>query len=90
MTPLLTASDNASSAAYRKGTDEPVVLVAEGTWGGGTLTLQITPDGGTTWVTTGKTLTANGTVTFDCPAGLQFRATLAGATGGSIDAWISG
>jgi len=63
-------------------------FVAYGTWGSGTIKLQLSPDGGTTWIdVTGVSLTANGHK--DVPVmgpGLQFRADLSGSTGANLSA----
>jgi hypothetical protein len=86
-TALLTASDNASSETQHDGSSSPAVIVASGTWGGGTLTLEYSHDG-TTFVTSGQTLTANGAISFNKRPGLHWRVTLSGATGGSITATV--
>lgn len=54
-------------------------------FGGGTVTVQFSPDGGTTWLgfPTAITFTANGSANITLPAGVQVRASLAGATGPS-------
>lgn len=83
---------NGSSASYNSGdTDKPVLAVVEGTWDTATMTLEISPDGGTTWVTTGQTLTANGVMTFNAPNCLPYRLTLSSVGAGTnLDAWITG
>lgn len=62
----------------------PVTLYAAGTWGGGTLTLQVGFTGTTgavTWITVaGVSLTANGMASFDHRFD-QIRAVLAGGAG---------
>jgi len=82
---LLTASNNASSDTQSDGSAQTLVIVAAGTWGGGTLTLEYSFDG-STFVSSAKTLTANGVIEFVNRPGLVWRVTLAGATGGSITA----
>lgn len=84
---LLSASDNASSDAQQDGNAATRAIVASGTWGGGTLTLEYSHDG-TTFVTSAQTLTANGVITFQDRPGLIWRVTLSGATGGSITATV--
>lgn len=81
---------NATSAEHITACSETIIVVASGTFGSGTVTLQVSPDGGTTWVTTGKTLTADGSVFQDFPAGSRLRVALTGATGPDLDVWISG
>ena len=60
-------------------------FVAQGTFGGGTLTLKYTTDGGTTYTAVGTdtTLTASGGGYFTLPL-CSLRATLAGSTSPSI------
>lgn len=57
-------------------------LVAFGTWGGGTLTLEYTVDGGTTWIAlSGLSMTANGTTgDIRAASGTLFRPVLTGST----------
>lgn len=86
-TALLVASDNASSATQQSGSSSTLVIVASGTFGGGTLTLEYSHDG-STFVSSGQTLTANGTIVFTDRPGLWWRVTLAGATGGSVTATV--
>ena len=84
-TTLLSSSDNASSATQQGQATGSRVILASGTWGGGTLTLEYSHDG-STFVSSGSALTANGTIAFQEAPGLYWRVTLAGATGGSITA----
>ena len=66
------------------------ILAAEGTWDSGTIKVQISPDGGTTFVDlTDISITADGTKTFIAPPG-QLKLNLAGATTPALDAWVSG
>jgi hypothetical protein len=56
-------------------------LYGDGTWGSGTLKLEFSTDGGTTWYDTGASLTADGSAAFTNVAGATvFRAALSGAT----------
>jgi len=82
---LLTDSDNASSDAQSDGSAHTTVIVAAGTWGGGTLTLEYSFDG-SAFASSGQTLTANGVIEFTDRPGMIWRVTLSGATGGSITA----
>jgi len=84
-TTLLSASDNASSAAQSDGSSHTTVIIAAGTFGGGTLTLEYSFDGAT-FVSSGQTLTANGVIEFVDRPGMIWRVTLSGATGGSVTA----
>jgi len=82
---LLTASNNASSDTQCGEAATSRVIIAAGTWGGGTLTLEYSFDG-STFVSSGSTLTANGVIAFEERPGMLWRVTLAGATAGSITA----
>ena len=57
-------------------------MVVSGTFGGGTITLEMSPDDETTWVTIGgeSTVTANACVNFDLNA-CDLRLVLAGSDG---------
>ena len=64
------------------------VLIAEGTWGSGTVKLQFRPVGHTVWIdVTGASLTADGykDVELNAQGDLEFRADLSGATSPNID-----
>ena len=65
-------------------------MVVEGTWGGGTVKLQVSPDDGTTWVAVGgdSTITADGVVNFDLNS-CDIRLNLSGATAPSLDGWLT-
>ncbi len=80
---LLVASNNASSSAQNSESANQRIIIASGSFGGGTLTLQHSVDG-TVWVTSGLTLTAAGKIEFREQPGLIWRVTLAGATAGSV------
>jgi len=84
-TPLLVASSNASSATQNADDSQLITIIASGTFGGGTLTLEYSADGAT-FVTAGLTLTADGVIQHRPTAGVQWRVTLAGATGASVTA----
>lgn len=58
-----------------------VSVTAYGTWGGTTITVQKSTDGGTTWIDTGISLTANGEDFTYVRAGDQVRVTATGGTG---------
>jgi hypothetical protein len=67
-----------------------VSLIAKGTWGGATLTVQVSPDDGTTWVTSDVALTSDGIQNFTAGKGVFYRVALSGATGTtSLSAWIA-
>jgi hypothetical protein len=73
---------NESSKGVDMTNAEKARFAAQGTFGGGTMTLQVTLDG-TNWSTSGLTLTANGSVELTTPC-KQARWTLTGATSPSI------
>lgn len=58
-----------------------VSVTAYGTWGGTTITVQKSTDGGTTWIDTGISLTANGEDFTYVRAGDMVRVTATGGTG---------
>jgi hypothetical protein len=65
---------------------------ADGDFGGGTLSLEVSSDGGTTYTNGGESvqLTAEGLFNFTLPSeGLLVRLDLTGATSPDIDWWIS-
>lgn len=84
VTAALTA--NGSTAAVNVGRGGPLVLAAYGAFGAGTLTFEVSFDGGTTWIAvTGGALSANGYVIVEnFPADAQVRGTLAGATAPNV------
>ena len=65
-------------------------MVVEGTWGGGTVKLQMSPDDGTTWVAIGgdASITADGVVNFDLNA-CDLRLNLSGSTAANLDGWLT-
>lgn len=80
---VLTVTDSAKS----------VVIVASGTFGSGTLGIEISPDDGTTWVPVegaSNTLTKAGIVdTFVVPQMCQVRLDFSGATNPTLQAWCN-
>jgi hypothetical protein len=59
-------------------------IVAYGTWDTATVTIQLSPDGGTTWIDTDASFTANGAKNITARAGLLYRAAVATAGTDSI------
>jgi len=85
----LTANGNSPNIAFPGGTG---TVQADSDFGGGTLSLEVSSDTGTTFTNGGETvqLTAEGLFNFTLPSnGLIVRLNLAGATGPDIDWWIS-
>ena len=85
---------NGNSAVFSIKRDVPaegvqMELYVLGTLGGGTVVLQASPDGGTTWQTITSAITTVGrtliTVCSQCP----LRLNLSGATSPSVNAWIT-
>ena len=69
-------------------------FIVEGTWNGATVKLQVSPDGGTTWLDVGSdvTLTAAGIGNFELGGSSNFkiRADLSSAGGStSLDCWMT-
>lgn len=92
-----TFAANGSSAAFPIGEGIPsypvttvttpagiVTWAAQGTWGAGTLVLQVSPDGGTTWYNQQAGITANGIQYAAGVTDLLGRFTLSGATAPSL------
>jgi len=65
-------------------------MVVSGTFGGGTVKLQMSPDDGTTWVDVGgdSSVTAAAVVNFDLN-GCDIRLNLSGSTGADLDGWLT-
>lgn len=80
----LAAALNANENSIAVGAEniQEATIVASGSFGGGTITVFITVDG-TTFVSSGLTLTATGKVQLTIPC-KAFRCTLTGATAPSI------
>lgn len=77
----ITANGNSSSKLIRSAF--PLQFIAHGTFGGGTVQLQTSPDNGTTWIdVSGAALSANGYVGVirANPNGELFRIVTSGAT----------
>lgn len=74
---------NGSTPGIDVETASQVTLAAQGTFGGGTISFDISLDNGATWVASGLSLTASGSKVLTQPA-TQVRATLSGATGPSV------
>lgn len=66
------------------GTPDFYQVLASGTFGSGTLTLNLSPDGGTTYYAA-ATLTAAGVMTVNVKSGDKVKVSLAGATSPDID-----
>lgn len=63
---------------------------AWGIFGGGTVKLQYSPDGGTTWIDdVNAAFTSNGNVVFNLPRNAVIRANLSGSTSPTINASVS-
>ena len=78
---------NGSSGSQNVPLQGDYLFFASGTWGGGTLTLQASPDGGTTWYTV-ATLSANGRSKVFLGTGEIVRVTLSGATTPTLDSGL--
>ena len=84
---LLTAAAATGTAVRWSGGNG--MLIGWGTFGGATVMLQMSPDGGTTWLDTNAVLTSAGGLQVLVPAGFV-RAAVAGGSGGSISAKLAG
>lgn len=65
------------------------VIQATGTFGGGTVSIEASYDGGTTWLATGLSFTAAGLKYLQTPAG-KIRTNITGGSGGAITVGIDG
>lgn len=68
--------------------DDILVWAAQGTWGSGTMTLMVSPDGGTTWYKQAAGLTANGIKYANGVSDNLFRFNLAGATNPALTVYF--
>jgi len=82
-----TATGNSTAYNWPGGIGQ---FIAEGTWGGATCKMQMSPDDGTTWIDVGSdvTLTADGIGNFELGA-CDIRASLTTAGTTSIDCWMT-
>lgn len=87
LTAAALAADGASpGVAFQGGIG---TFFAVGTFGGGTLTLQILAPDNATWLPVGAGITAAGLANFSAPAG-SLRVSMAGSTTPSVQAWVCG
>jgi len=63
------------------------MMICGGTWDSGTATLYLSPDAGTTYLTTGEVLTADGVNAFELPAG-KLKLGVACSTDTSVFGWV--
>lgn len=84
---LQNVSANATGTAVENSGEEAILAIFATSFGGGTVTVEGTPNGGTTWITLTKkdgnpaTFTANAfAVCFKIAQGYQIRARLTGST----------
>jgi len=79
-----------SGVFINEGGEQDVSIVASGNFDGGTLTAEISPDDGSTFVTSGQaSLTAPGDMIITIPDGSLIRLRLAGGTTPAVNAWAS-
>ena len=79
----VTADGNSTATNINPGLH---TLVAWGTWGSGTIKLQLSPDDGVTWVDVpSASFTANSCLNVNVAADLKYRANLAGSTGANLN-----
>ena len=67
------------------GTPDFYQIIANGTFGSGTITAYLSVDGGSNYYTTGETLTADGIITLNVKSGDKIKVVLSGATNPDID-----
>lgn len=79
----VTANSNGTAAEWGGGQG---LLSAWGTWDGATVTLQHSPDGGTTWINVpGGAFTANDSALMSFPARKKLRAVVSGVGTSSLN-----
>jgi hypothetical protein len=88
-TQLFTAKNADGNSGTFKSKGGFVTLLANGTFGSGTLTVQASPDDGTTWISTIATMTAAGVINFLAGDGVLYRLNLSGSTAPSLNAWVA-
>ena len=81
-----TTNTAGTAKVVRKGGTAQVVYW--GTFGAGTVALEYSPDGGTTWISL-DTATANGVASVVIPAG-QVRGSVSGGTSASLNLSVTG
>jgi hypothetical protein len=83
----VTADGNSTALDWPGGVGQ---MVVSGTFGSGTVVLQVSPDDGTTWVTVGgdSTVTAAAVVNFDLNS-CDIRLNLSGSSGADLDGWLT-
>lgn len=85
---LTAAATGANSATFRSN-GKPVTLALTGTMGGSTVSVQpLADDTGPTFAVGEHSLSAVGSKTFTFPKGTDFRLTVTGGAGVSLDAWL--
>lgn len=82
-----TANENDGQTSSHKWRGGVGYVFLGGTFATATITLQYSPNEGTTWVSTSFTATAVGAVRFDLPPG-DIRLDQSGSTAESVDAWV--
>ena len=82
---------NSSTAAVSLGVAGQYYAGVSGTFGSGTINVELSDNGGTTWIALGSPaiFTSAGWVAFQAPLNSQVRLTLTGATSPSITYFIS-
>jgi len=75
----------AATAIDVGGTPDFYQVLANGTWGSGTLTIHLSPDGGDTYYDTGESLTDDGLLTVNVKDGDKIKLVLAGSSNPDLD-----
>jgi hypothetical protein len=90
MNKLFTARTTNGSSSTVPSNGRTLTVVASGTWDSATLTVEVSPDSGTTWVPTDTSFTASGVKTCIFDEGVLYRLTVASAGAGtSLNAWVN-
>jgi hypothetical protein len=83
-----TGAANGNGTPYVGPVNGFVTVMPTGSFGGGTLQPQVSPDGGTTWVNIGGTITTGQAAVLQVSA-TALRVVLAGATAPAVNCWAT-
>lgn len=82
----LAADGQSSEYSFVNGADGVATFLIWGTLGGGTIVIEVSPDGGTTWIPTAISRTTPGMESLSLSAGSYLiRANLSGATAPNVN-----
>lgn len=86
---FIARTTNGASGTFQS-TGRFATLLTAGTFGGAAVAVEVSPDGGTTWITTTLSVTGPSSTNFIAGNGLLYRLTVSGATGTTnLNAWVA-